>query len=293
MIRSIQDAILRSSDGHRRARHRLGSLVDNARLRDGRGITRGSRVFLLALTFLAISSCPAGAQTPAPRSFSGVLRDRDGTPVPNQLVRLLNANNDQVAVSTTSADGSFSISVSPGPYRLGVRGGSTVPANIPKGFDLFGPNIDLTSGRVQDLTLRNVFLDVTVLDPNGDPVRDAIVQVPCTSTSFELFPGGSTGGGVCTEGTTNDSGLVRLALFPATASVVVTPPAGSGLPQTSVSNVSVLEDSSVTVQLTLPVTFSGVLRDRDGTPVPDQLVRLLNANFDEVAVSTTSDDGSF
>ena len=114
----------------------------------------------------------------APVTFSGVLRDRDGTVVPNQLIGLFNPTSES---TTTAADGSFSLTVAPdATYGLSVtRGGVSGDANIPEEFRVALQEFPLTSNRVQDLTLHNVFLDVTVRDPTGELVPNSVIDVMC------------------------------------------------------------------------------------------------------------------
>jgi PKD repeat protein len=235
-------------------------------------------------TILNIVLVPSGSGR-----FSGTLRDREGNPVPNQLVRLMGPSEHSV---TTAADGSFSLTVAPNTYSLGVRrNGTAAGANIPDNFDLFGPSIALSGDRRQDLTLANVYLTVTVRDPAGNPVSGAGVSVGCTSTNFELFPGGRTSGGVCGGATTDGSGTARLTLLPAgSVGLTVTPPASTGLAPATVGGISLTSDASVTVTVAPPSRFSGTLRDRDGTPVPNQLVRLMGPVERNVI---TGADGSF
>ena len=173
--------------------------------------------------------------------FSGVLRDRGGTPVPGQTIRLLEdaSQHKNSTTDITAADGSFSLRVSPGTHVLEVYDGVDA-ANVPSDFSLSGPRVDLNGDLTQDLSLQNVFVDVTVRDPLGDPVSNAAVNVACIATTFDLFAGGSTRGTSCTrDAVTDGAGVVRLILFPTRsgagpeyASVTVTPPVGSRLRQT-------------------------------------------------------------
>ena len=186
--------------------------------------------------------------------FSGVLRDRGGTPVPGQTIRLLeNASQHKNSTTDITADdGSFALRVSPGRHLLEIRhSDSGGAANIPSRFSLSGPRFDLNGDLTQDLSLQNVFVDVTVRDPLGNPVSNAAVNVACIATRFDLFAGGSnivlgfgrlfqTGGTSCArDALTDGAGVVRLILFPTRstagpeyASVTVTPPVGSRLRQT-------------------------------------------------------------
>jgi hypothetical protein len=187
-------------------------------------------------------------------TFSGVLRDRDGNPLANLGVTLQGATYGQ---SVTGADGRFAITVAPGTYSIRVTAGPGMPGPgagiVQSQFDLFGPSIDLSTDRTQDLTLHNLFLDLTVLDPNGRPVSGATVGGCCWSTYFELYPGGPAGGGFGTGGQTDANGHVRLAMFStASASLLINMP---GQP-TQVLTVAVMSDTSISFPDRVPPTIS-------------------------------------
>src|SRR5437867_3732623 len=250
--------------------------------------SRGA-LFLTIVLVLSLGSTPVAYVAAAGSTFSGILRDRSGTPAPNQIVQLLGDTEQHV---TTGVDGAFSLSVVPSSYRIRLlASGPAGSASVPNRYDLNGPGIDLRMDRVQDLTLQNVFLDVTVLDGSGQPVPNAIVDVPFAATTFQLFLGGTTSGGVAADGVrANSAGIARLILFPSTAvSGTVTPPAGSGLPVTSFNAGAVLSDKQITVTLSSAARFSGVLRDRSGNPASNQIVQLLGSTEQHV---TTGEIGS-
>ena len=201
-----------------------------------------TNVSILANTVLDVLLVPASV------TFSGVLRDRNAVAVPNQLIRLMGP----VELSAqTDATGAFAVSVAPNTYTLGVRrSGSAGSATIPDNFDLSGPSIALTANRVQDLTLQQVLLSVTVVDQASNPIAGASASVGCTSSSFPLFSGGQTGGGVCSSAVTNANGVATVVLFPASsATVVIGPPSGSCFSQTSISGVNVSQDGNLLVSL--------------------------------------------
>ncbi len=75
--------------------------------------------FSLALAALALSTAaPAGAQAPVPVTGT-VLDAADGQPLPGATVLLVSADSARAGVSS-GLDGSFRLSVAPGPYRLRV-----------------------------------------------------------------------------------------------------------------------------------------------------------------------------
>jgi hypothetical protein len=197
--------------------------------------------------------------------FSGVLRDRDGTPVPDVRIILNDGGS-----TYTAADGSFSIAVIPGSYRLDLESsGTSDPTRLPSRFSLQGPVIDLSTDRVQDLTLPNVVLSITVLDPLGNPVPNTDVNLGTNAASFELFPGGLASGTMSNfEGPPTDAaGVTMLGLLPTTsAQLNVSPPAGSPFANFSVQDVSITSDKTIIIVLQFihppPVTTASL------NPVP-------------------------
>ena len=227
-------------------------------------------VFACLAVFAGDAAAPAAAEGSAV-TFSGTLRDRDGGALAGQNVRLSTLIGFAGASATTGIDGSFSLSVAPGSYRLEVgccpplgapgASGARVPS-LPASYNVSGPTIELSGDRVQDLTLQNVLLSVTVLGPQGQPLPGAQVGAS-GSPRFDLFAGGTASGWMSSFGETDATGLVRLPLLqvlPAEPSlpgmpgmpglgavtVFVTPPPGSGMSPFSV-NVDGLEgDTAIT-----------------------------------------------
>jgi hypothetical protein len=129
-------------------------------------------------------------------SFSGVLRDENGAPVPNATVFLTGPNG--AAQQATAADGSFNLSAPVGSYQLCIGWQRytciTYPSPSPTGF----PNsfsgattssFNLTGNLVQDLTVPNRIVTVHVVDSNGNPITGATPTVNATNTSFTVAPG--------------------------------------------------------------------------------------------------------
>jgi hypothetical protein len=209
--------------------------------------------------------------------FSGVLRDRVGAPVPLQLVQLNGVNGGPSFRDKTDADGSFAISATPGTYGLSIVTDSSsfesVP-NAPRDYFLEGPLIELTGNRTQDLTLPTIYVDVTVLDPAGNPVPNAQVDFADgvdASRAIELFPGGTISRGRASQvwGRTDSSGTTRLAIFPTAGALnrlLATPPPDTGLAQTQFSSPQINGDSLLVVQLQLARPSDTVPPMVAGTP---------------------------
>jgi len=207
--------------------------------------------FVILATFIASLVLPAGlAKANTVSTFSGVLRDRSGTPASGQYVQLIGPTTEQHVL--TPASGAFSLAVLPGTYQLRVlRSDPGGTAALPTRYEFSVMSFDLSADRVQDLTVQNVFLDVTVVNAAGAPVPNAVVDVPFAATTFELFPGGIASGAAGADAIhTNSAGVARLILLPSNAvSGQVTAPAGSGLPSVSFDAGALLADKQITVRL--------------------------------------------
>lgn len=237
---------------------------------------------------LGAFSIPAFAQIPV--TFSGTITDRDGTPAPNQQVVL--SGSPLSFNGITDANGFFSVLAAPDTYSLGVNNaGSGLPANVPQNYNLNGPIIDLSEDVVQDFTLPNVFLDVTVQDPLGNPVSGVTVQVPCgTNTTFELFPGELVQGSSCGFEDTDEFGVVNLILFPGSPYTVdANPPAGSGFIEVLVTGVSVTQDN--TLVITLNATPDNTPPDITLVGANPQIIKEGDAYTELGATATDNFDG--
>src|SRR5262249_31307911 len=150
--------------------------------RNGRGA--GRLLAVLASAGWILLSAPA-AVAADPVTLSGVVRDGSGQPLPNVQVVLAAVPPATVQSSTVSAaDGSYSLTVAPGTYRLNMHGFTALS------FLLTGSSsIDLSSSRVQDLTLPVVDLTVYVADSGGAPVPSASLSVNGSAVGVTLFPG--------------------------------------------------------------------------------------------------------
>ena len=89
---------------------------------------------------------------------------------------------------------------------------------------------------------------------------------------------------------TDSEGNFQMVLFPGSGDLGATPPPDSGLGQTVV-NVTITDDTAITITLPATVTFSGQVVDRDGTPVPNQWVSL--SGDPSGAGDQTDADGNF
>lgn len=205
--------------------------------------------------------------------FSGVLRDPNLAPIPNQSLVLFPAPPPAglpappADFTTTGLDGSFLLSVPPAQYTLDL---SSAPLGGPPGLpslsgalvpDIYDISValDLTTGRTQNLVLPSAALTISVVDGAGNPVPGASIAAS-ESGPVTLFPGGVGSGTASANPRTTDSagvaGFILLQASPQNGGIAltVTPPAGSGLLPTSLSGVGLPGNAVFRVQLhALPV----------------------------------------
>jgi len=209
----------------------------------------------IAIVVGGIAVAAPAALADGPVTMSGVVRDGGGQPLAGIRVTLQQASPATTQVSATSAaDGSYSLTVAPGSYRLNLGRGATPPQLAPPfTFSLFGnTNFDLTADRSQDITLPIINLTVNAVDSAAAPVANAAVQAIATAgVNVTVFPGYTlTQGNITSTATTNSNGQATLGWLPTTTSPVtntgtITPPAGSNLAPTSFTIPPITTDTTI------------------------------------------------
>ena len=208
-------------------------------------------------------------------TFSGQVVDRIGRPVPYQQFSLSSA----VAFEWLSSDheGYFSVEV-PSGHNYGInfenyQSDDITREQIPSYYRLGMWGLDLSQDTEMTITLENLFLTGMVIDTSGNPVPDVDIDIPWSVTSFGGFDGDYS------SSTTSDAeGKFNLTVFPSTVDyLTATPPEGSPWSGVSIHALEVMIDTSITIQLTQSVTFSGHVVDRIGRPVPYQQFSLSSA----------------
>ncbi len=227
-------------------------------------------------------------------TFSGVLRDEGGVPLPNDEV--LFDRGGSFSVTRTGSDGSFSISLPAGTYELSVQGSRPV-ASHSQYFIFYGAQVTLTSDVSENLTLPVHVLTVKALGSTGEPLAGVGIKgnshdLPIANGA--LAPGiTATGGYIEESATTGEDGTATLSLpdFTSPVAFEAIPPAGTTLVRTPIDVSGITEDEARELQLANGVTFSGVLRDEGGVPLPnDEVLFDRGGSF---SVTRTGSDGSF
>ena len=234
-------------------------------------------------------------------TLSGVLRDGLGNPLQGKSVQLNPAAGGSGFSVTTGADGSYSLSVAPGSYKLGSQANVSVdgPATPAEYYVFTSPAVTLVANQTLDLTVPVVPWTVHVQDPSGQGVAgvalDSSFPPPYQTVSF----GGLQASGYSrTRGKVTDAnGDATLWLFPSTSSsytLTATPPSGSPFTVTSVPGLTApVGGGTATLTLASAVTLSGVLRDGLGNPLQGKSVQLNPAAGGSGFSVTTGADGSY
>ena len=234
--------------------------------------------------------------TPAPRNtFSGVLRDQTGSPITNGQIVLRDAYGNSVLGDSTSNGGSFSLAVQPGMYSLEIRGGmSTDIQDYTISQDINNPTIDLTTSSVgQDITLQFATVNINLYNAQGyyrsGNVRGVSGNV--SGSSVSLYPGGPDATNVYIQSKTkNTSGAATFktlvgAKFTGASSTTgicgYTGTTGGGTligcnqtPFTAVAGSNVVDLPNTPAPNN---TFSGTLKDQNGSPFGGLTVNLRDA----------------
>jgi Bacterial Ig domain len=209
-------------------------------------------------------------------TLSGTLVDDLGHAVPNVKISL-SSPSQPTTTTISGGNGSFSMSVANGYYQVefstnNCAGGVTgdVP-NLSQDGCLW--NLKTGQGALTVSGSRNfgnlalpapTHVNVTVLNPSGEPVPEAsltVANLSCQTCiqSYPVAPGMTVAGMPITSGETwlwnnsplhtNANGQASIPVWPSqsTGSFVVTPPASTGLTAASLSNVSLT--GSVNVEI--------------------------------------------
>jgi hypothetical protein len=257
-----------------------------------------------ANTVLNFILAPIGTTT-----VSGHIYDAGGTPVQNQTVGLLKYSDGSEIDVTTDGSGGYSFDqvTSGANYRFIVKGGSST-LKVPQHYSIFF-NYTPTQNSTLDITIPAKKVVINVKDAANNPVSNVAVSagpsggsgnpvnlsLPIngdTATATTSYSGSSpvtdSSGNVTLWLLPNDSGYpVHLYTFTAT------PPSGSDLFSTILSNTSITADTNLTITMQEPVTISGHIYDPSGDALPNQTVRLLKYSDGSTVDVVTDSTGAY
>ncbi len=196
------------------------------------------------------------------RSFGvrGVVRDGAGNPIAGLEVNV--HNNLLLRRATTAADGSYSISLGvavPTDVDLSISGdGSTLglpngPWSLSTGDGSAG-HLHVSGDTVEDITLPTSRVDVTVLDPSGQPVPGTALSLSQTSLA-EDANGLSWSGSSQSSASSDASGHAQIVAFTGSNLTINLTPPSPYIP-TSITIPNLTNDRSivVSIQSTLDTT---------------------------------------
>jgi len=238
--------------------------------------------------------------------LSGQLLDAQNNVVPNANVYLTPAGTGNSIQHMTDSAGQYSFQVTPGDYILNLNitnWGNVTPPNTPAILGLGTPApITLTESRVLNLILPLKRVSVHVQDPLGIPVQNVgLTTNNSYNPALEI-------GGVTFEGNsyypyswppvyTDSNGAAYLWLLPSGpyGKYVITaaPPPENLYAITSVYDVEVINDMSLTIVLTEPVSLSGQLLDAQNNVVPNANVYLTPAGTGNSIQHMTDSAGQY
>jgi hypothetical protein len=180
--------------------------------------------------------------------YSGHVRTATGSGVGDVSVDLY--DGIRVAGASTDAAGAFSITVRPGIFERSLTYAPAAPApDVPPAFTLrLDGTIDISADLIEELTLPEVFqLAGRIVAPNGQPVPDVAV----TTSFFDVVAAGVNGTQE-PSATTDPAGAFGVRVFPGFGSLLVTPPAASGLLPFALNGVAITtSDAELEVLLQL------------------------------------------
>jgi len=203
------------------------------------------------------------------RRLSGVLRGRDGLPVPGVGVFVEDPfTGEFLGNATTDAAGAYALFVPPGEYVLATGssapGGRDAPVPTPNlVWSLNRSGLTVTGDTVFDIALPVVRVSGQVVDADGVPVAGAQVA----GASFFSQPSDSLN--AQSVAVTDSAGRYDFFLLaPGTLRLTALPPAGSPLSGHTDDGLSLTGDLVHDIALAVPSShLAGVARGLDGVPV--------------------------
>jgi protocatechuate 3,4-dioxygenase beta subunit len=223
--------------------------------------------------------------------LNGHIYDSLGNPLANTTVKVTQTLTSQEVSTTTDTNGAYALQTTPGTYRLTVSGRSSTSgsSNVPQGYFIYTDNYPLTQSTALDITLPLKRVILHVQDPASSPVSNVEINISKNIFSVPFLEStgyaGTTYGSLTDPGAagplTDAAGNVTLWLWPSEASditgqyiIVAVPPSGNTYQTTTLSNITITEDTNLTLTLQQLVTLSGHVYDSLGNPLSNTTVKL-------------------
>ena len=208
--------------------------------------------------------------------FEGVVSDSKSVPVSGLTINLLGPGTYTQVI--TNHQGHYSTNIDPGYWGVFIQSNTKNLSHFPDIFSLkSSTSMHITTDTIQNLTLPNVSLEVTVLDFDGNPVSDAyIIGFGDEHDSSAVAQDVNFNYNFYERDQTNNDGKTTLDLFPSSeVAFVIKPPENSNLNSFAV-RMPVEKDSQVTFQFPTPVKLEGTIRDADGSELSDFFLYIYN-----------------
>ena len=214
-------------------------------------------------------------------TVSGRILDPAGNGVPNQTVGGFDVQTDQGPEVHTDATGYYAFQTPAGTPIIIAVYSTVAPSGLPHDYLLaINTPIVPTQDTEMNITLPAKRVEVHVQDPSGNPISGASVSTnssPRSRGSDITYRWDAV-----TDGTTDATGVAILWVFPSTYSLTAS---ATGWVATTLDNVAVTTDTSLTITLTTPppplVTVSGRILDPAGNGVPNQTVGGFDVQTDQ------------
>ncbi|MGE5830208.1 MAG: beta strand repeat-containing protein [Micromonosporaceae bacterium] len=203
------------------------------------------------------------------KTFTGVVRDKNGAAVTGANVRLDGNEQDQHYVAVTNGSGAFSLLVAPnGAYALQISGteAASPDAYVPDDF-LLTTTIGVTGDTTRDVTVGAVKLDIVARDDRLTAIAGAGISFSSTG-SQDGFAASSTG---ITRTTGADGRTSLIMLTGTTYTISATPPPGMGYINTTFNGTSPITQDSETIiefQNHIPLAPTGLSATSPTTSQP-------------------------
>ncbi|HSW96881.1 MAG TPA: carboxypeptidase regulatory-like domain-containing protein [Candidatus Saccharimonadales bacterium] len=237
-------------------------------------------------------------QTPV--VISGYIYDALHNPLVGQDIQLIQ-NALSVAEMNTDAAGHYSLQVAPGVYGISINAhntynGSSTSLDTPDYYFIVASTFSLTENKIFDFTLPFKKITFHIQDAMNIPVSDVrISTVNNSAANYNLLldnnlTGYSQSNYNSSRVQTDQDGNATLWLLPnassSSYSFNATPSDGSGYIMTNLSNITITDDATETINLQSPVTLSGHIYDALHNPLVGQDIQLTKNSLAAAEVTT-------
>ena len=248
-------------------------------------------------TVLNFVLTPTGSAT-----LSGHVYDAVGVPLSGQRVMLQTSSGAQYLTSTDSS-GAYSLQAPTGTYAflfvMNVNA-NNFTTSAPERYQAIVQNYNLSQSTIVDFTIPAKKVIIHVQDGSNTSVSNVALSTSNSGSNGLQLGGGITANIVSKYGeggdptlTTDSQGNATLWLIPSqNYTITATPANGSSYVATSLSNVSITSDTTLTMTLPQTFTLSGHVYDATGAPLASQRVMLQTSNGTQY-VTLTDNSGAY